>query len=132
MFKNIFILFLSLAQEDGIDDDDEDIITDEPITEEVLNEPDDENNGDNIETGLVKESVVEVLKLKDEYKAVIVKWRKVVNKYSGRSTVDHDYLQNAIKEWQKAKVSNIGHLYNSSYICMVGCAMLYITYHKFL
>ena len=129
MFKNIFILFLSLAQEDGIDDDDEDIITDEPITEEVLNEPD-ENNGDNLETGLVQESVVEVLKLKDEYKAVIVKWRKVVNKYSGRSTVDHDYLQNAIKEWQKQKVSPKQHLYNPSYICMVGCAMLYITYQK--
>ena len=47
---------------------------DEPITEEVLSEHDDEeNNGDNFETGLANESVVEVLKLKDEYKAVIAK-----------------------------------------------------------
>ena len=81
---------------------------DEPITEEVLSEHDDEeNNGDNFETGLANESVVEVLKLKDEYKAVIAKLRKVVNKYSGRSTVDVDYLQNAIKAWQKEKVRYI-------------------------
>ena len=107
---------------DEIDDDEE------PITEEVLNEPDDDNNGDNTETGLVKESVVEVLKLKDEYKAVIVKLRKLVNKYSGKSTVDHDYLQNAIKAWQKEKVNQ--YLYNPSYICMMGFAMLYTKYHK--
>ena len=88
-------------------DEYEDIISNEPITEEVLNEPDDGNNGDNLETGLVNESVVEVLKLKDEYKAVIAKLRKVVNKYSGRSTVDVDYLQNAIKAWQKEKVRYI-------------------------
>ena len=61
---------------------------------------------------------------------MIVKLRKVVNKYSGRSTVDHDYLQNAIKAWQKEKVGFKKHLYNPSYICMVGCAMLYTKYHK--
>ena len=60
----------------------------------------------NEETGLVKEAVVEVLKLKSNYNSVIAKWRKIVNKYSGRSTVDHDYLQNRIKEWQKQKVRN--------------------------
>ena len=57
------------------------------------------------ETGLVKETVVEVLKMKSNFSSVITKWRKIVNKYNGRSTVDHDYLQNRIKEWQKQKVS---------------------------
>ena len=75
----------------------------------------------NEETGLVKEAVVEVLKLKSNYNSVIAKWRKIVNKYSGRSTVDHDYLQNRIKEWQKQKVRK--HLCNPPYICMVGCTM---------
>ena len=69
--------------------------------EEVLNEEDpiiSNETESTEETGLVKETVVEVLKLKINYSSVITKWRKIVNKYNGRSTVDHDYLQNRIKE----------------------------------
>ena len=95
--------------------------------EEVLNEEDpiiSNETESTEETGLVKETVVEVLKLKINYSSVITKWRKIVNKYNGRSTVDHDYLQNRIKEWQKQKVSLLGkHLCNPSHICMVGCIM---------
>ena len=39
----------------------------------------------------------------DEYGTVIKKWRKIVNRYSGHSTVWHDQLQDAIKAWQKKK-----------------------------
>ena len=37
---------------------------------------------------------------------VIKKWRKICKKYNGPSTVDHDHLQGAIKEWQKTNNPN--------------------------
>ena len=68
---------------------------------------------------------MEVLQLKDEYKALIVKWRKVVNKYSGRSTVDHDYLQNAVKAWQKEKVNYICTIHHTLVWWVVQCYILH-------
>ena len=44
-----------------------------------------------------------MLFLDNVHDKIIKKWRKICKKYNGRSTVDHDYLQKAIKEWQKKK-----------------------------
>ena len=42
--------------------------------------------------------------MKRKFAKVIVKWRKIVNKFNGRSSVQKDQLQDAVKIWQKKQV----------------------------
>ena len=95
------------------DAEDEIIESDEELSEfeddsdsedEIVDEEDEEYETRN-ETGLYEEEPEEALELNYAYDKVIKKMRKIINRYSGRSTPRSDALQAAIKEWQKQNVS---------------------------
>ena len=85
----ILYMFLEIENEEQNSDDEDDAQSDDDEVEEI-----DEN----------EEEIIDVPQLKKKYAKVIVKWRKIVNKFNGRSTVQKDQLQDAIKKWQKKQV----------------------------
>ena len=89
--------------EDSDDENDQDV-SDEDDDEDFDQEDDEFDNDDDLEdeSGLIDETNEEFAELKDiEIKDLIAKCRKIVNKYSGRSTNNHALLQDAIKDWQR-------------------------------
>ena len=98
-------------QNENITDDDYDDNSDEDQTDSEDEESDEEeeqnseNDDDNVESEeFDNEDVLDVPKLKRKYGLVIVKWRKIVNTFHGRSTPRKDQMQDAIKKWQKQQV----------------------------
>ena len=99
-------------QNENITDDDYDDNSDEDQTDSEVEESDEEEeeqiseNDDDVDDveSEENEDVVDVPKMKRKYGLVIVKWRKIVNTFHGRSTPLKDQFQDAIKKWQKQQV----------------------------
>ena len=110
--------------DEEISDDEEDENV-ESESGEISNEESDEDESDYEddgsvdETGLVQEESGEPLEMIDDFEPTIKKCRKIVNTFHGRSTPQVDYLQDAVKKWQKEKVIILRHiLYQIHYIVM--------------
>ena len=96
-----------------VDDNDEEIesldgMSDSDIGDESEVEEDNSDDSENEEEemGLFEVEPEETLELNDEkYEIVINKLRKIINRYSGRSTPRGDEFQKAVKDWQKRKVN---------------------------
>ena len=98
--------------DEAVEDDEEieslDGMSDSDIGDESEVEEDNSDNSENEEEemGLFEVEPEETLELNDEkYEIVINKLRKIINRYSGRSTPRGDEFQKAVKDWQKRKVN---------------------------
>ena len=102
-------LMKKTTENQNVNEDDYDDNSDEDQTDSEVEEEDEQNSenddDDNVESEeFENEDVIDVLKLKRKYGLVIVKWRKIVNTFHGRSTPRKDQMQDAIKRWQKQQV----------------------------
>ena len=101
------------SEEENSDDEEPEEEEEEEEDSEVESEDSDDDEME--ETGVDSESDTsdsesninverDMIKLRNKFRNVVAKCRKIVNKYQGRSTPNRDYFQSKVKAWQKNQV----------------------------